>query len=263
VRRRERTTGVSAKTGTAPTRPRARNLLLTGGFGHPFDTAAPALAALLAAGGIDSRVSDDIEGALAMLAAEPLDLLTVYALRWTMSTGDKYAPHRERWGFSLSPRGRAAIEGHLARGGGLLALHTALICFDDWPAWKDMLGAVWAWGRSGHPPRGDVDVRPCVSAHPLLGDVPAFTLHDEVYGNLDGDAHAGALLQARARAAAEWHPVLWTRRHGPARVVVDALGHDASAFTHPVHGAIVARAARWAAGLDLESASLDPARSDA
>jgi hypothetical protein len=73
------------------------NLILTGGHTHRFDVAAPALAALLSAQGIESKITDDIEAGLATLAETGVDLLTVYALRWTMATGDKYAPHRARW----------------------------------------------------------------------------------------------------------------------------------------------------------------------
>ena len=62
----------------------ARNLILTGGVVHPFDTAAPALARVLAAHGIESTISEDFAAGLADLAAGMYDLLTIYALRWTM-----------------------------------------------------------------------------------------------------------------------------------------------------------------------------------
>jgi hypothetical protein len=94
------------------------NLILTGGHTHRFDIAAPALAALLNEQGINSEVTNDIEAGLATLGKTAPDLLTVYALRWSMAIGDKYAPHRARWAFTLSADGRASIESHLARGGG-------------------------------------------------------------------------------------------------------------------------------------------------
>ena len=80
------------------------NLILTGGHTHRFDIAAPALAALLGENGIESPITDDIEAGLATLSESGPDLLTVYALRWSMATGDKYAPHRARWAFTLSAR---------------------------------------------------------------------------------------------------------------------------------------------------------------
>lgn len=233
----------------------ACNLILTGGPNHPFAVAAPALAALLAEQGIDSTISEDIESALGALDKNRPELLTVYALRWSMSGNAKYAPLRKRWAFSLSERGRLAILSHLERGGGLIALHTALICFDDWPGWKEILGGGWNWGRSAHPPYGKVKVRPDVSDHPVVRGLDAFMLDDEVYGDLELGADVRALLHARAGTAPNWQPVLWTRYAGPARVVVDALGHDAGAFSHPVHRRIVARAALWALGRSDEEIS--------
>jgi uncharacterized protein len=225
------------------------NVILTGGHTHPFATSAPALAALLAEHGIDSAVEFDPEAAIARVTQARPALLTVYALRWTMRQGDKYAPHRARWGFSLSSHARAAVEGHAARGGGILALHTAIICFDDWPVWKDILGGRWEWGRSSHPPYGPVEARPDTGEHPLLSGLPAFGLDDEAYGNLDMGHGVRPLMHVRA-AGGDWQPALWTHGFGTGRVVVDTLGHDAGAFAHPVHRRIVARAALWASGAD-------------
>jgi hypothetical protein len=145
-------------------------------------------------------VEFDPEAAIATVAKTRPALLTVYALRWTMQQGDKYAPYKERWGFSLSPESRAEVEAHLARGGGILALHTAIICFDDWAGWKEILAGRWEWGRSSHPPYGSVEVRPDAPDHPLVAGLPAFNLDDEAYGNLDLDARVQPLLHVRARS---------------------------------------------------------------
>ena len=94
----------------------ARNLLLTGGIVHPFESAAPALAGVLRRHGIESTVTEDIEGGLADLARDRFDLLTIYALRWSMkddntrppramgadaivggACGDRYACTERRW----------------------------------------------------------------------------------------------------------------------------------------------------------------------
>jgi type 1 glutamine amidotransferase len=42
--------------------------------------------------------------------------------------------------------------------------------------------------------------------------------------------------------------VLWTRQWEGARVVYDALGHDAQSLDHPVHRQLIERAAAWALG---------------
>jgi type 1 glutamine amidotransferase len=75
----------------------------------------------------------------------------------------------------------------------------------------------------------------------------AFNLRDEAYGDLDLNADVHPLMWARA-GSGDWQPALWARRVGRGRVAVDALGHDAGAFDHPVHRRVVARAALWTLG---------------
>ena len=60
--------------------------------------------------------------------------------------------------FSLSAAGRTAIDEWHAAGRPILALHTGVICFDDWPGWGELLGGRWDWNRSSHPPLGRVGV---------------------------------------------------------------------------------------------------------
>jgi hypothetical protein len=227
----------------------ARNVILTGGHTHSFPVAAPALAALLREIGIESSIDDDIDRGLATIERDEPHLVTVYALRWTMREGDKYAPYRDRWAFHLAHDGQQALCRHLSRRGGLLALHTALICFDDWPAWEQILGGRWAWGRSNHPPYGAVDVRPGEDDHAIVRGLPPFTLNDEAYGDLSLAPETRPLMHART-SATDWRPALWAHVRWGGRVVVDTLGHDAGAFGHPVHRRIVKRAAAWALGRD-------------
>ena len=223
-----------------------RNLIITGGISHPFPDASAALAEILAEQGFRSEITDDVEAGLGELARGGFDLLTVYALRWSMTQHEKYAPHREKWSFSLSHAARATIRDHLARGGGMLGMHTAAICFDDWPEWKDLLGGAWVWGRSSHPPFGPVEIRLDASAHPLLVGLGGFELRDEIYGDMDLVPGLTPLAHGRARGG-DWHPVLWEHRVGAGQVVYDALGHDVASLTHPIHRQIVARSALRAA----------------
>jgi type 1 glutamine amidotransferase len=224
----------------------ARNLILTGGIGHPFEDAAPALAGVLAKAGIESDITFDIEDGIARLAE--YDLLTVYALRWRMLDA-KYTPHRDQWAFSLSEQGRAGIAAHLAEGRGLLALHTAAICFDDWPEWGHMLGGHWVWGRSHHPPRGALTTAITDTASPLTQGLAGFDLaDDEVYSDLEMRPGVVPLMTARAATYGDDWPMLWTHDYGPGRVAVDLLGHDRAALEHPVHRRILSRCARWCLG---------------
>lgn len=224
-----------------------RNLVLTGGIGHPFADAAPALGDVLAEAGVLSTITDDIEGGLEELERGAFDLVTVYALRWRMLGSEKYAPHRDRWAFSLSPAGRRRLARFVADGGGLLGLHTALICFDDWLEWKALLGGAWVWGRSAHPPRGPVTLRPTGHSHPIIAGLPPFTVTDEAYGDFDLDAGVEPLATVEAGDGVPW-PALWARSVGRGRAVADTLGHDRATLEHPVHRQILARSALWAGG---------------
>lgn len=221
-----------------------RNLILTGGIGHPFADASAALADMLAPEGIVSTVTEDIEQGLSEL--DRFDMVTVYALRWRMLIGEKYAPHREQWAFSLSDAGRRSLTGFVEAGGGLVALHTAMVCFDDWPEWRNLLGAQWIWGRSAHPPIGAIEAAPTDTTHPITENAATFSLRDEVYGSLDMEEDIQPLLVGDA-GAGSW-PLLWARPVGRGRVFVDLLGHDRASLEQPMHRRLLCRGARWAAG---------------
>jgi uncharacterized protein len=215
-----------------------RALILTGGIGHPFADASQALAAILAEAGFESTITEDIEAGAADLAEGGFGLLVVYALRWRMLIGEKYAPHRAQWGYSPT------VPQFVAAGGGLLALHTAVICFDDWPAWGDLVGGSWVWGHSSHPPLGGITVSPSDIAHPITDGTKPFALKDEVYGGLN--LLPGIVPLASANGGAGSQPVLWAQDPGMGRIVTDLLGHDRAALEHPSHRRIIARAASWA-----------------
>lgn len=230
----------------------SRALIVTGGIGHPFEDAASALAEVFQEIGIPSEIYFDIERGIARLASEHFDLVVVYALRWRMELGEKYAPHRAQWAFSLSHQSRETFRSFVSAGGALLALHTAIICFDDWPAWKDLIGGRWVWGQSEHPPRGPLWATPTHAPSGITTGLTEFTLdNDEVYSHLDLASDITPLLVARAgteparEGQPEVYPVLWTHHYGNGRVVCDLLGHDRAALEHPVHKQILQRSAQW------------------
>ena len=226
----------------------ARNLILTGGLRHPFADASLALREVLAGSSIESDITEDIEGGLGRLDGGGYDLLTIYALRWRMLGDEKYAPHRAEWAFSLSQAGRDALTGYVRGGGRLFGLHTASICFDDWPEWKDVLGGQWIWGQSFHPPRGLVRATPAGPAHPITAGGNAFDVNDEVYSNLDLAPDIVPLMTATANVDGkdtDAKPVLWARSFGRGRVVYDALGHDRASIEQPEHRRIIVQGVRW------------------
>lgn len=224
-----------------------RHLLLSGGPGHDFDATSAAVASVVdGLGATTTVVHEPVDAVAALEGSGDWDLLTVNALRWRMDE-PRYAAQRARWAVSLDGDELAAIERHVTGGGGLLALHTAVICFDGDPMWSHLLGGVWHWGRSDHPDLGPLDVFPTSDGltHPVTAGVGPFTVHDELYRSLDLDDDVVPLLSASADG--DVHPVLWARRLGGGRVVTSLLGHGPESLAVPAHAALLAGAAGWAA----------------
>jgi type 1 glutamine amidotransferase len=223
-------------------------VIVSGGVAHDFAATSAELARVLGEAGLDARIDHDVEAVLTGLSdptgrSRPLVVLDL--LRWTMQV-ERYAHLRDQWSISLSDRARAGLSGHVRSGGGLLAMHGASICFDDWPGWRELLGGVWRWDTSSHPPlSGPVEVR-VAGAHPVVAGVGDFSVVDEVYGFLDRTDDVEGLLFSPHGGTD--HPLLWARTVGDGRVVYDALGHHVPSYAVPEHRLVVRRAALWAIG---------------
>ncbi len=224
----------------------ATNLVISGGPLHDFAASTAALVDTLSEVGVRSTVVDDPRAGLRELAERPdvWDMVTVNALAWRAG-GERHAHLRDDWAFTLRDEESLAIDRYVRGGGGLLACHAAVICFDGDPRWAACLGATWDWDRSMHPPLGPVDVVPTGvgAVHPLTAGMAGFTTVDEVYGFLDVAPDLQPLLVS-AHGGSE-HPVLWARSVGAGRVVTDLLGHDVAAMAHPSHCEVLRRAAHW------------------
>ena len=219
-------------------------LILSGGPNHDCAGTSAQLAEILAGVGVRARVREDIEAALEELDAR--DLLVFNLLRWRMLQ-DRYSELAPTYAISLSEPARTRIEGFVRGGGSMLAIHGAAICFDDWPAWGELIGGRWEWGRSMHPPLGPVVVEVARNGHPIVAGLPErFAVEDEVYSHLDRAADVEALMTAEH--GGERHPLLWAREVDGGRVVYDLLGHHVASYEPPTHRRIVARAALWALG---------------
>ncbi|HZV51077.1 MAG TPA: ThuA domain-containing protein [Candidatus Dormibacteraeota bacterium] len=217
-----------------------RALILSGGIFHDFPATSAFLADLARHQGLDVEVTEDLEAGLRALTG--VDLLVVNALRWRME-GEKYEPYRRRWAYSPSTEAREALRRHLREGRGVLAVHTAVICFDDWPEWGDLLGARWRWGASCHPPLGRVRVQVHEDAHPLVEGIEGFEVEDEVYSFLEHRARLIPLIVGEHGGISQ--PLLWAREGSAGRVVVDTLGHGLASLSVPEHRTILGRAMRW------------------
>lgn len=213
-----------------------RLIVYSDGYNHPFAQSSEALADIARRVDLAVSILPDLADALAQLRSGH-DVLAINALRWSMTQFERYAADRPHWAGSLGSEHLAAMAGHVARGGGLLAMHTAVICWDNQPGWLDLLGGGWNWERSYHPPLGAIAVEPA----PAFAD--RFETVDEVYHNLAPAPDCEIIATADAGEGPQ--PVVWRRRHRAGRIVVDALGHDARSLGSAGHVALLQAMLGW------------------
>jgi type 1 glutamine amidotransferase len=204
-------------------------LVLSGGVGHDLEPHLHVLAELAADADLRFRsVDDPVRAVEAISAAGPGDVLAVCCLH--SSGTHPSAAHLRSDTAPLDDEGFDRITGFVRRGGGMLALHTAVVSFDGAAPWRALTGATWSWSRSAHPPVQSTSVHVTRSGrqHPITEHCDDFELTSD---------HGGRS-----------HPVLWARTVEHGRVVTDVLGHDHRSLDHPTHRTILARALQWVSG---------------
>lgn len=223
-----------------PSAPRAVIATGTGRYAdpwHPFPATSARIAAALRCDGWDVTVDDDVDHALATL--DGADLLIVNA-------GDPWREGGTELGRRADLAADAGLRAAIARGIGLVAIHSALSSLRDHPAWREAIGGEWQPGLSWHPPIGDARVRIVDGDHPVTEGMPPIDVFDERYSELVVDD--GVRVLAVHDVDGVEHPAVWVRER-PTRAVVSSLGHDERAFDSPSHVALLQRAARWSAGV--------------
>ncbi len=222
-------------------------LVLAGGSPHAHDFAAcgAALAAIATGLHHDVQLVTNPDDAAAVLRGEgDVDALVIDGLWWRM-LGHHYDQWRDQFGYSPSESTRDTLCSFVADGGGMVAVHTTPICFDDWPEWGDVVGGAWQWGVSSHPPVGQVTAR-LVATHPVVAGLPEqITLRDEVYGDMAVRDGVNVLAVARRNEHDAEQPVVWTHSYGKGSVVFDGFGHDADSLNQPHHAQLLGQALNW------------------
>ena len=216
-----------------------RNLILSGGPAHDYARTSAMLTDILSEAGVTSEIHEDFD-VVENGRIQEFDVLTLNCARTTFAS---QAQWREEWGFELSGRARREIRVFLRRGKGLLALHAAALCFDDWPEFREILGAWWEWGYTTHPAIQEHGMRVRTDAHPVVDGIEDFTIFDELYINLRLAAPIEPLMESDWEGSA--HPMLWVREHGPARIFYCALGHGPEAFANPAYRSLIQHGAQW------------------
>jgi len=141
----------------------------------------------------------------------------------------------------------AAIDAHLAKGGGLVLIHWAIEGGSEAPAFARRIGLASNQARTKYR-HGALEVDWGLGArHPVGRNFSKLSLHDESYWNLIGDPARVKLLAIGGPEAEESKPPLfWTVESNQGRVFVSIPGHYSSTFDDPLYRIILLRAVAWA-----------------
>lgn len=222
---------------------RGRAVLLSGAgrYGdpwHPFAATSDRLEALLGDAGLEVERVERADTAFAALVGAALLVVNAGDPDGPTADGTIAPPLNAGLAADGERRLRAALE----RGVGVLSVHTGVASLREFPAYGEALGGRWVRDRSRHPPLGDARVR-LVGEHPVRAGLDDFSVHDERYLGLELSAPIEVVAEHEHDGAR--HPLVWARRSGNARVVVDLLGHTVDSYEAPGHRALLASAVDW------------------
>ena len=225
---------------SAPTKPPARVLLITGVDypGHVWRQTAPALRAQLEK---DPRLNVTVVEDPRFLDSTSLTNYAAIVL------------HFQNW--ETPGPGAAARENlrrFVERGGGLVLTHFACgAWYGEWPEFKNLAGRAWFGPNGGrqHDPHGTFAVNIRDTSHPVTAGLKDFETTDELYTCLAGDRPIEILATSRSKVDGKDYPMAFVLDYGKGRVFHSPLGHDVKALTLPGVAELFRRGTAWAAGL--------------
>ncbi|WP_375386096.1 ThuA domain-containing protein [uncultured Microbacterium sp.] len=197
---------------------------------HPFEATSELVASILSDDGAEVSVNTDVDDALQRL--EGIDVLVVNA-------GDPW--RHDSHPAPVPPESVAGLDAALARGIGIVSLHSAVSSLRDYAAWAPAIGAVWVPTVSMHPPFGETRIR--VLEHEATEGMADFEVSDERYCFLQSLGESQVVAEHRHDDRA--FPTAWTRRHGRSRVSCSLLGHDERSYESAGHRELLKRLTRW------------------
>ena len=149
------------------------------------------------------------------------------------------------WNHDWSAERLGQLDAFLARGGGVVALHAALI------ADKEPEALARRFGLSAQPVRtkyrhGPLDLEITAPPdHPITHGLKAARFTDETYWPMVGDTSKVEVL-ATAVEEGKAHPMLWTFEAGKGRVFASVLGHYTWTLDDPLFRIPILRGMAWA-----------------
>ena len=181
---------------------------------------------------------------------------------WLWPTDEQFASAKVLvfyyWNRAWDDAKYSQLDAYLARGGGLVVLHSGTI--ED----KDPEKLAARIGLAAHPKRTkyihapfELSLAPA-KTEPLTAGLPRkIPLIDEPYWPMIGDRSKVDVL-ATVRMDDADQPVVWTHRPGPGRVWATCLGHYSWTLDDPFFRVLVLRGIAWAGGMDKPDSLLAP-----
>jgi type 1 glutamine amidotransferase len=162
----------------------------------------------------------------------------------------------------FTPQEKAAIEGFVKGGKGLLTIHTGADTEYDWPWYNRQLGVKFL----GHPPAQKARLVIEDRNHPATSFFPSseWVTTDEWYSfNRDPRPDVHVLMSidessynvddnrwfAGVKQRMGDHPLVWYTQNEKGRVFQTALGHTEEMWADPLYRAHLKGAIEWTAGL--------------
>lgn len=150
------------------------------------------------------------------------------------------------WNHAWTAERYQDLDAFLTRGGGVVALHAAIIADADPEALAKR------FGLSAQPVRtkyrhGPLELAAVADDNPITRGLTKTRFVDETYWPPVGDAKRVEVLATAVEEGKSW-PMLWTHQVGKGRVFCSVLGHYAWTLDDPLFRLLVLRGMAWASG---------------
>jgi putative heme-binding domain-containing protein len=174
---------------------------------------------------------------------------------WQWPTGEQFQSANVIvfyfWNHDWSTERYAQLDEYLARGGGIVMLHSATIADKEPEQLAERLGLAAQPQQTKylHCPFDLALSAP--TNHPITSGLPrSIPFIDEPYWPMIGDAGKVEVLATTEQEGKTW-PMMWTFQKGKGRVFASILGHYSWTHDDPMFRILVLRGVAWAAGADV------------
>jgi putative heme-binding domain-containing protein len=149
------------------------------------------------------------------------------------------------WNHHWSAERYKQIDQYLARGGGLVVIHSATIADKEPEQLAQRIGIAFQPGRSKYR-HGSLALTVRPVSHPIVAGLSKVEFVDESYWPMIGELSRVDVLATADEEGKPW-PMIWTFEPGQGRVFGSILGHYSSTFDDPVYRTVLARGIAWSA----------------